>query len=165
MIWDLPAWTVPAIFVVAFVESSLSEYVIHRLMHRGTLARRRHALHHKENTAQGWAGEFRDYVLPAIPFYLVAFLLSVQVGIGFAAGGVLYFAFAAYSHQVQHEHPELAFWMKRPVHYLHHRHNMTRHNFGIGFDVWDRLFGTYRAEDWEPARRPPWTAWLRIKWV
>jgi hypothetical protein len=44
--------------------------------------------------------------------------------------------------------------MPRPVHYLHHKYNLWRTNFGILFDFWDRLLGTYEVIEWKPERRP-----------
>lgn len=166
MIWQHPAWVGLLAAAVALVEGSLSEYLIHRGMHRRGWARRRHGEHHMNGTGQGWLGEFRDYISPALPFCVLTFIPSLAIGVGFTAGLVAYFAFAAYSHQLQHERPELVFWMKAPVHHLHHRHHMTRYNFGIGLDVWDRVFGTYQQRSWQ---RPPLPrdlrAWFRIQWL
>jgi sterol desaturase/sphingolipid hydroxylase (fatty acid hydroxylase superfamily) len=165
MIWHHPVWVAFLAAAFALVEGSLSEYWIHRSMHRRGWARRRHGEHHMAGTGQGWAGEFRDYVSPALPFCVLASIPSLAIGIGFSAGAILYFAFAAYSHQVQHERPELVFWMKAPVHHLHHRHHMTRYNYGIGVDIWDRWFGTYQFRQWQQKERPrDLREWFRIQW-
>jgi sterol desaturase/sphingolipid hydroxylase (fatty acid hydroxylase superfamily) len=166
MIWQHPAWVGVLAAALALVEASLSEYLIHRGMHRRGWARRRHGEHHMNGTGQGWLGEYRDYISPALPFCVLAFIPSLAIGVGFSAGLFTYFAFAAYSHQLQHERPELVFWMKAPVHHLHHRHHMTRYNFGIGLDVWDRVFGTYQQRSWQPKPLPrdP-REWLRIQWL
>ena len=74
--------------------------------------------------------------------YLSSFYLDSM------AWATAYIAFAAYSHTVQHENPTMCTWMKMPVHYAHHEGNMWRHNFGIGVDWWDRVFGTYKEFDW-----------------
>ena len=154
-------------FVAAFLIGSLVEYSVHRWMHDGKVLGKKHADHHAEGTGQGWLGELRDYLFPAVPFLWVGFLISVPVGIGLAAGLVFYGASAAYAHQVQHENPELVFWLPRPVHYLHHRHKMWHHNFGIALDLWDRVFGTYRPESWRPEKRArdyPLAAFFQIRW-
>lgn len=153
--------------VVALVTGTLVEYGMHRLMHSGKMLGKKHAKHHQVGEGQGWLGEFKDYFLPSLIIIWVGFLYSISAGIGFAVGGTLYAAFAAYSHQLQHEHPELAFWLPRPVHYLHHHHKMWKHNFGISVDIWDRVFGTYKAIDWKPEKRLrqyPWGSCLRIRW-
>ena len=153
--------------VAAIVVGTLVEYVVHRLMHRGKMLGKKHAEHHQDGWGQGWLGEFRDYLLPSVVILWVGFLHSPAAGFGFMAGGVLYAALAAYAHQLQHERPELVFWMKCPVHHLHHHHKMWRHNFGILVDVWDRVFGTYRPEPWQPEKRPfqhPLRSFVRIRW-
>jgi sterol desaturase/sphingolipid hydroxylase (fatty acid hydroxylase superfamily) len=141
-------------------------------MHRWLL-RRQHALHHKEGWGQGWLKEFRDYLVGAGPVTVlgavVAYLVdSWEAAAGFAGGGVVYAALAAYSHQLQHERPDLCFWLAQPVHYVHHAHHLWHHNFGITFDIWDRVFGTYRKIDWDRnqdrGKRSFWQLFL-IKWI
>lgn len=158
---------------VALVVGSLVEYVAHRLMHGQRLLGRWHAEHHRDGWGQGVWGEFRDYLLGTLPVLLAGFAIGVflvgsyPAAIGFAAGGVSYAALAAYAHQIQHERPELVFWLPRPVHHLHHKHHMWRHNFGILVDVWDRLLGTYNPAEWQPERRArdyPLRAFFQIKW-
>ena len=148
---SLPWWVVPAVALFALPWSTLQEWLIHKLMHEGRMLLRRHAIHHKLNWHQGWFGEFRDYQGATLAMTLVTLPISIQIGLGFAIGGTIYAAFAAYSHQVQHQRPELVFWMKKPVHYLHHRENMWKHNFGIGVDWWDRILGTYKDVEYVPA--------------
>jgi sterol desaturase/sphingolipid hydroxylase (fatty acid hydroxylase superfamily) len=96
------------------------------------------------------------------------FFWSIEAGVGFLTGGVLYAAWAAYNHQVQHERPELVFWLRRPVHYLHHRDKMWKHNFGISTGVWDRVFGTYKDAEFKPEKRfwdyPVWSL-FQIRWI
>ncbi|HUG92734.1 MAG TPA: sterol desaturase family protein [Planctomycetaceae bacterium] len=153
--------------VLALAIGSLAEYLVHRLMHTGRLLGKTHARHHQDGDGQGWFLEFWDYLKGTLAILWVGFLYSVPAGIGFATGGLLYAMLAAYAHQIQHERPEMVFWMKRPVHYLHHKHHMWKHNFGILVDVWDRVFGTYRVVEWVPERRPfqhPLSDFLRIKW-
>jgi sterol desaturase/sphingolipid hydroxylase (fatty acid hydroxylase superfamily) len=158
-------------FVIAFsfavVFGSLVEYFVHRWMHDGKVLKIRHAKHHRNLDGQGWWGEFKDYFLPGLAIIWVGFLVSIPAGLGFATGALGYAAFAAYAHQVQHERPELVFWLPRPVHYLHHRENMWRHNFGISLDIWDRLFATYKPVDWQPERRArdyPLKSFVDITW-
>ena len=153
--------------VIGLVLGSLVEYTVHRLMHMGRFLKKRHALHHRNFEAQGWWGEFTDYALPGLLIAWAGFLVSVPAGLGFALGTVGYAAFAAYAHQVQHEKPDLAFWLGAPIHYRHHRENMWHHNFGIGVSLWDRLLGTYREASWELQRQPgkiPIREFASIRW-
>ena len=152
---------------LALIVGTFVEYLVHRMMHSGAMLRKKHAKHHQAGFGQGWFGEFADYFLPSIIILWLGLLYSVWAGIGFAVGGIIYAAMAAYAHQVQHENPELVFWMKRPVHHLHHHHKMWKHNFGILVDIWDRVFGTYKVVDWKPEKRPfqhSILSFFRIKW-
>ena len=72
---------------------------------------------------------------------------------------------ASYAHQIQHANADLVFWMKRPVHRLHHNHDMKDANFGVLVDWWDRLFGSYRPIEWpRPARRHDLREFFAIPW-
>lgn len=157
-----------AAFIAALVVGSLAEYFVHRLMHGGKMLAKTHAKHHQSGEAQGWWLEFVDYFRPGLLILWPGFLISWSAGFGFLLGGTLYSAMAAYAHQVQHENPELVFWLRRPVHHLHHKHRMWRHNFGIFTSVWDHVFRTYKHVEWKPQRRArdyPLRSFFQIKWL
>jgi sterol desaturase/sphingolipid hydroxylase (fatty acid hydroxylase superfamily) len=135
-------------FVVAFVLASLVEYWVHRLMHKPYKLGQRHRDHHKRNEGQGVLWEFRDYVKGTLIVMGLMFFVSPESGWGWLLGSLAYAAFSSYAHQLQHENPTKCFWMKMPVHYVHHKYNMWHHNFGLGVDWWDHAFGTYKAVDW-----------------
>jgi len=154
-------------FSFAAFYATFTEYVMHRAMHAGLVWHDLHARHHQDGTGKGWYEEFMNYFLPSIPFLWVGFLYSIPAGIGFATGGTLATVWAAYAHQVQHERPELVFWLPQPVHHLHHKHKMYKHNFGIAVDFWDRVFGTYKAVEWHPEKKPseyPLISFFQIQW-
>ena len=161
-----------ATFVVAFFLASMGEYWTHRLMHLRKVLAEVHREHHKKNTGQGVLGELIDYYRGGIPGLLVFavplwLFVAPPTGVAFLAGGLCYGAFAAYAHQLQHENPGKCFWMKMPVHYVHHKYNMWHHNFGIGVDIWDRAFGTYKVAEWQTSeeRAAPARGMLHVKWV
>ncbi len=158
----MPVWLVA--FLLSLVVGTLVEYWGHRAMHV-YLLRKRHAEHHRHGEGQGWLWEFRDYFLGTALIMLMGFVYSVEAGIAFFIGGLLFGMFAAYAHQLQHEKPELCFWLRRPVHHIHHVNKMWRYNFGISFDIWDRVFGTYKKVDWKPERRYPLWNLFTIKWI
>lgn len=171
MNWPIVLHCLFAVFLALFI-GTLVEYVVHRLMHAGKFFYKIHAQHHQVGQGQGWFWEFKDYYLPSLPVSIIGFLIfyfasSFAAGISFAIGCLLYAALAAYAHQVQHEKPELCFWMKRPVHHIHHNGKMWHHNFGILVDFWDRVFGTYKPVD-PPADYVPEkhsiSAYFKIKW-
>ena len=167
MVQSASLLTCVAAILVGVAFASFVEYWVHRLMHMGKFMGRRHAKHHRRFDSQGWWGEFTDYSLPGLLIAWAGFLISVPAGVGFAMGTIGYAAFAAYAHQLQHEKPDLAFWLSSPIHYLHHRDNMWHHNFGIAISFWDRVFGTYRAADWSPEhpmRSHPLRELMNIRW-
>jgi sterol desaturase/sphingolipid hydroxylase (fatty acid hydroxylase superfamily) len=150
-------------FVAAFAVGSLVEYWGHRCMHVW-LKRKTHVEHHAGAATLGLWREFRGYACAAWPMFLVGFVHSMPAGTGFAAGAIAYGAFAAYAHELQHQHPECCFWLKMPVHHVHHLDKMWHHNFGITFPLWDRVFGTYRRSDWQPTVAPAWRNLFRVRW-
>jgi sterol desaturase/sphingolipid hydroxylase (fatty acid hydroxylase superfamily) len=134
-------------FVVAILCAlsigTLCEYFIHRLMHWGIVYPAGHRWHHESNEARNFLRDFLDYGAGAAAFCWLGFLVSTASGFGWMLGAFAYTTLASYSHQLQHANADLVFWMRRPVHQLHHAHQMTQHNFGILVDWWDRVFGTY----------------------
>lgn len=150
-----------------FLAGSLLEYWVHRLMHAGLFLARRHALHHESGEAKGVIPEFLDYVLGAAVVLPWGFFWSPFAGAGWPAGVIAYGFVSAFGHQVQHDAPGRCFWMRRmPVHYVHHRYGMTRHNFGLAVPWWDHVFGTWREVPWEPPARAPQDVGLfGIRWT
>ena len=155
-------------FIVAFIFASFVEYWLHRWMHidprlGGEIIP--HYQHHRENTANGVLQEFKDYVM-VVPLSFLALFISMPIGISAIAGSLVYAAFSAYAHQLQHECPTKCVWLKMPVHYVHHKYNQWDCNFGLAVDWWDRLFGTYQAMDWLTAEELARSSkgYFQIKW-
>ncbi|MGH7005470.1 MAG: sterol desaturase family protein [Alphaproteobacteria bacterium] len=132
----------------ALVFGTLAEYVIHRMMHWGILHPDGHRYHHETDDARTFLRDFIDYGTPAALLCWPGFLVSLTSGFGWMFGALVYAALASYAHQIQHANADLVFWMRRPVHRLHHVHDMKTQNFGVLVDWWDRLFGTYAAIEW-----------------
>lgn len=152
--------------IAAFVLASLVEYWVHRLMHRSLRFGQRHRDHHRRNEGQGVLWEFRDYVKGTVVLMALPFLVSVEAGFGWTVGALLYAAFSSYAHQLQHENPTKCFWMKMPVHYVHHKYNMWHHNFGLGVDWWDHVFKTYKPVEWltEEEQNQPERSYVQLRW-
>lgn len=165
-------WWAPIDFVVAFIAAflvgSFAEYVVHRMSHFGWVIVDIHANHHLTNISQGVWREFRGYWLPAVPFMGAGFLVSIWAGIGGVVGATVFALVAAYAHQLSHEAPDLIFWQRVPVHYVHHRYGQSEVNFGIAVDWWDRLFGTFavpvRAAPHRRLREIGWRELLDVAW-
>jgi sterol desaturase/sphingolipid hydroxylase (fatty acid hydroxylase superfamily) len=144
-----------AYFILALIFSSFVEYWIHRLMHLWPWFGNRltsHYKHHYNNESPGVLVDFKDYSVVALIFCPI-FFIAWSAGIGAILGGLVFAAFAAYTHQLQHENPTKCIWMKVPVHYLHHNYTW-HHNFGLSVDWWDRVFGTYKPIEWSCQRQP-----------
>lgn len=161
-------------FILAFIAASFVEWIVHILMHRRILLAKVHHDHHASGAGDGWFWEFIYYTGAAIPGSIIFFGCAYfwtgwyWLAAGMCVGSFAYAAFAAYAHQVQHERPELVFWMHPPVHTVHHRYEMYRRNFGIGVDVWDKIFRTYEKRDWQPdptRQRTSLMDFVRIKWL
>ncbi len=152
--------------IIAFITASFAEYWIHRLMHFSHKIGERHRDHHRRNEGQGVLWEFRDYLKGSLIILCSMFFVSWSAGIGWFGGGVIYAAFSAYAHQLQHDNPTQCFWMKMPVHYVHHKYNMWHHNFGLGVDWWDHVFGTYQSVEWltEAELNQPKRGFLELRW-
>jgi sterol desaturase/sphingolipid hydroxylase (fatty acid hydroxylase superfamily) len=155
-----------ACFIGAFVFASLVEYWLHRLMHVSAKVGKRHRDHHRRNEAQGVLWEFRDYVQGSAIAMSAVFLFSLEGGIGWLLGALAYAAFSAYAHQLQHENPRKCFWMKMPVHYVHHKYGMWNHNFGLAVDWWDHVFQTYKPVEWltEEELSRPEKGYFQLRW-
>lgn len=152
-------------FIAAFVAASLVEYWMHRLMHASQKLGERHRDHHRRNEGQGVVWEFLDYVKGGAIAMVLPFFISVEAGMGWLLGALAYAGFSAYAHQLQHENPTRCFWMKMPVHYVHHKYGMWHHNFGLGVDWWDHVFGTYKLVDWLTEKElSQKTGYFALKW-
>jgi sterol desaturase/sphingolipid hydroxylase (fatty acid hydroxylase superfamily) len=151
---------------IAFGVASLLEYWVHRLMHQPYRLGQKHRDHHRRNEGQGVIWEFRDYCLGGLVVIALPWLWSWEIGLAWTIGGGGYAAFSAYAHQLQHENPRKCFWMKMPVHYVHHKYGQWHHNFGLGLDWWDRLFGTYKAVEWLDQREleRPDRGYAQLRW-
>ena len=153
-------------FAIAFVLASLVEYWVHRLMHVSQRLGERHRDHHRRNEGQGVVWEFLDYVKGTFIVMSLLFFYSLEAGMGWCLGGLAFAAFSSYAHQLQHENPTRCFWMKMPVHYVHHKYGMWHHNFGLAVDWWDHIFGTYKLVDWltdEDLGQPP-RGYAALRW-
>ncbi len=89
-------------FLGSFILGSLVEYWLHRLMHVSPKIGKRHRDHHRRNEGQGVVWEFRDYIVGSFVVMCMMFFISWAAGIGWFLGGLVFAAFAAYAHQLQH---------------------------------------------------------------
>ena len=151
-------------FAGGFVFASLAEYWAHRLLHAVRWLGKTHREHHARGTGQGRAAG----VLGLLQRHLVDDVAAVSHQPAqrhrLGAGRNGFALFSAFAHQLQHENPKKCFWMKMPLHYVHHTHNQWHHNFGMALDIWDRVFGTYKPLNWEDRLEPEQVASRRRIW-
>jgi len=149
---EFPAWIE---FLIAIVILDLAIYLQHVLFHAAPLLWRLHRMHHQD----------LDFdVTTGARFHPVEILLSMGIkfmviaALGPSAAAVLVFE-ALLNGMAMFNHANariplgidaiLRLFVVTPdMHRVHHSilPNETNSNFGFNLSVWDRLFGTYRAQ-------------------
>jgi len=151
-LFDLPGW---AEFLIAVVILDLAIYLQHVLFHAAPLLWRLHRMHHQD----------LDFdVTTGARFHPVEILLSMGIkfmviaALGPSAVAVLVFeallnGMAMFNHAnaripLAIDSVLRLFVVTPDMHRVHHSilPNETNSNFGFNLSVWDRLFGTYRAQ-------------------
>lgn len=151
-LFDLPGWVE---FLIAVVVLDLAIYLQHVLFHAAPLLWRLHRMHHQD----------LDFdVTTGARFHPVEILLSMGIkfmviaALGPSAVAVLVFeallnGMAMFNHANAKIPLGLDAVLRKLVvtpdmHRVHHSisPNETNSNFGFNLSVWDRLFGTYRAQ-------------------
>jgi len=146
--------------MIGLAAGSLSEYWVHRLEHWSVLRAQDHLAHHMNLIRRGWWREYWAYLrVGGAPIALVGciswYLWGWPAAVGWTLGIAGHLAFFALVHEMYHTDPNLVFWVSRPVHYFHHKHNQWRYNFGFTTTLWDKLFGTFKDDPtWVPAPVP-----------
>lgn len=148
----VPDWTV---FLLSLLTLDLVIYFQHRLFHTVPWFWRLHRMHHADQ-------EF-DFTT-AVRFHPLEILLSMAIKIGVVAllgppaAAVLVFEILLNAISIfNHANIRLPLGLDRilrwmivtpDMHRVHHsiRKKETNSNFGFNLPIWDRLFGTYRAQ-------------------
>jgi sterol desaturase/sphingolipid hydroxylase (fatty acid hydroxylase superfamily) len=151
-LFGLPGWIE---FLIAIVILDLAIYLQHMLFHAAPLLWRLHRMHHQD----------LDFdVTTGARFHPVEILLSMGIkfmviaALGPSAAAVLVFeALLNGMAMFNHANAKLPlpldavlrmFVVTPDMHRVHHSisPNETNSNFGFNLSIWDRLFGTYRAQ-------------------
>ena len=162
-LWDWRLFTLPVTWwslALCFVLDDLAYYWFHRSAHRVRWFWASHVIHHSSqhynlSTAlrQTWTGFFSLSFLFRCPLFLLGF----HPGLVFFCGGLnLIYQFFIHTESVGRLPRWVEAVMNTPSHHrVHHGTNpayLDRNYAGV-FIVWDRMFGTFVAEDAaEPAR-------------
>ncbi len=144
--------------VLCFVLDDLLYYLFHRSAHRVRWFWASHVVHHSSQhynltTAlrQTWTGFFSLSFAFRLPLLLIGFDVRLVL---FVAGINLIYQFWVHTEAVRRLPAPLEWLLNTPSHHRVHHGSNPRYldrNYGGVFIVWDRLFGTFEAED-EPVR-------------
>lgn len=128
-------------------------YWTHRLMHHRRLFRWIHKVHHESTNPSPWAAYAfapLEAMMHALIFPIVVFALPIHP-LAFAVFMVWQILFNVAGHSGYEFYPRwfLDTWMGRvmntPTNHAMH-HEKMRGNYGLYFNVWDRLMGTNHAD-------------------
>ncbi len=150
-LFDIPLtwWSL----ALCFVADDLAYYWIHRAGHRIRWAWAAHVIHHSSqhynlSTAlrQTWTGLFGLTFLIKLPLFLIGFPLAL---VAFCGGVNLIYQFWIHTEVVGRMPRWFEAVMNTPSHHrVHHGTNpqyLDRNYAGV-FIIWDRMFGTFQAE-------------------
>lgn len=141
-------WFVGSIAAAIFLHDAWF-YWTHRLMHLPRLFPIFHRVHHLSRNPTPWAAySFHplEAVVQASIFPLVAFLIPIHP-VGFTLVMLWQIVFNVLGHTGYEFHPRglMDVWLKRilntPTNHIQH-HEAMRGNYGLYFNIWDRLMGT-----------------------
>jgi sterol desaturase/sphingolipid hydroxylase (fatty acid hydroxylase superfamily) len=158
---DYPLWWLPVSVLVYLVAHDAWFYWTHRWMHRPTLFRVAHAVHHASRPPTAWAAmSFHPW--EAITGAVVIPVLVLTIPIHVAALGVVLTVMTVMgvtNHMGWEMFPRALVtgkagnWLITASHHQrHHQHYGC--NYGLYFRFWDRLCGTDRGLG-DFTRRPP----------
>jgi len=149
-------WPILAQWALAIVLADFGLMYLHYLSHRFPLLWRLHAVHHGVERLYGFNGLVRhplhqviDMILATGPLAIAGMPVDVAILLGFSISVQLI---------VQHSNVAYALGPLRnhlaigQIHHLHHVNWGTEGdcNFGLFFNIWDRMLGTFHPEPPRP---------------
>lgn len=142
-----------ACFPVMFIMHDFYFYVMHRLMHHPAVFKQVHLVHHKSTNPSPWAA-YAFHPLEAVveQGIVVIFYFTLPIHISNLA---IFFLFSivynVYGHLGYELYPKgfnrswIGKWINTSTNHNQH-HQYFKGNYGLYTLVWDRLFGTIRAD-------------------
>jgi lathosterol oxidase len=149
---DFPLWWLPLSVLVYLLLHDSWFYWTHRLMHRPSLYKKVHAVHHASRNPTAWAAmSFHPWesisgavLIPAlvllVPIHFAALLLVLTVMT--VMGVTNHMGWEIFPRSLVHS--RLGGWLITASHHQRH-HAKYLCNFGLYFRFWDRLCGTDRG--------------------
>lgn len=150
----------PLAFIVCFILDDLSYYWAHRSQHEIRWGWASHVVHHSSqhynlSTAlrQPWFGFLSGYFLFSLPLIFLGFHPAM---VAFVSSLNLFYQFFIHTEVVGRLPAPIEWLFNTPSHHRVHHGKNPRYldaNYGGVLIIWDRLFGTFVAEDdAEPVR-------------
>ena len=149
-------WT----FAIAFVLEDCRYYWWHRISHRSRWFWASHVVHHSSqhynlsvNLRQSWTSQFSGLTLLGVPLAWIGFH-PATIALAFSLN--LLYQFWIHTEAIDRMPRWFEALLNTPSHHRVHHASNPRYldaNYAGVFMIWDRLFGTFVAEDrQEPAR-------------
>ena len=138
-------------WLLAFIAYDFFYYWVHRLSHRVPLLWAGHAIHHEPADFNLTVLVRASAIAPlqAFPFYLPLAVLGIPTTVYLAVALVLHTAMFGLHTRLVGDLGALGWLLNTPSHHRIHHSTRLEHwdkNLGGVLIVWDRLFGTFRAE-------------------
>ncbi len=152
------SWPLGLQLVFAIVLADVGVTMIHYWSHKTNLLWRFHEIHHSSRRLYGLNGLVRhpvhqtlDLAVGFMPLILLGLPLDIAVLLGFAITMQL---FLQHSNADVRVGPFAQILAIGPVHRLHHNNwsGQGDINFGLYFNFWDRMLGTFRTEGGDKIR-------------
>lgn len=147
-------------FAAAFVLEDLRYYWWHRLSHRSRWFWASHVIHHSSqhfnlstNLRQSWTSQFSGLILMNVPLAWIGFSPAI-VGLAFTVN--LIYQFWIHTETIDRMPRWFEWLLNTPSHHRVHHANNARYldaNYAGVFMLWDRMFGTFVAEQREEPPR------------
>jgi len=146
-------WYIPVSFVLLLLIHDTYFYWVHKLIHHKKVYRAIHRVHHyspNPTPFDGFAVTPIEAIAELAFLPVLALIMPMYIGV-YITFGAFYIFFNSYLHLGYEVLPK--FWVHTPlikyintaVHHDQH-HSVIRYNFGLYFNVWDRIMGTLHPQ-------------------
>lgn len=147
---DFPLWYVPLSLLAAMIIHDTLFYWSHRLMHLNVLFRHSHLIHHKSVNPTPFdlcAFQPLEALIQYIPFVVILMVVPMHpLAFGFFLAYDVLISILGHTGSEFFPARVRDHWFFRwqtTVSQHDYHHIDTRYNFGVYFNLWDRLMGTY----------------------
>lgn len=151
-LFDYPLWWLPASVIVYLLLHDSWFYWTHRLMHRPTIYKRMHAVHHASRDPTAWAAmSFHPWESITGAVLIPALVLLIPIHYGALLTVLTIMTIMGVTNHMGWDifpkwlvHGPAGRWLITASHHQRH-HEKHLCNFGLYFRFWDRFCGTDRG--------------------